>query len=206
MRRALLFCIAGFACAACTTHKHMAEIDGVTLPECDETVTAPDGPVFAFWAEAHEEEYRLPTGPVVRIAADRDVSWRRIKVVDDRLKQQGSKAVLLCGVGSTDQIAAFDPFEKLDGGPHFKVRAFKKGEMFIDEPYGTYTTHVQSFDNQHIAKSFIREAMTPLVAKYNVHDVEVTADPAMHWVDVVRAVDGARTCCTGVEMRASLFE
>ena len=65
---------------------------------------------------------------------------------------------------------------------------------------------MKSFDEQHIAKSFIREAMSPIVAQYKIHDVEVRVDPHINWADVVRAVDGARTCCDGVEMRASLFE
>jgi len=201
MRRALLFCT---ALAACTTHKHMAQIDGVTLPECDESVAAPDGPTFAFWAEAHEEQYPLPKGAVVRIAADRGVSWRRVEVVAKRLEQQGSKPVLLCGVGSTDQIGAFEPFAELHPGDHLTLDA-SRGQFFVGHPGGK-GTQVKSFDEQHIAKSFIREAMSPIVAQYKIHDVEVRVDPHMNWADVVRAVDGARTCCDGVAMRASLFE
>jgi hypothetical protein len=206
MRPVLRFCIGLLALAACGPNKHMAQIDGVTLPECDETVAAPDGPVFAFWAEAHEEQYPLPKAPVIRIAADRAVSWRRVKQVADRIRAQGSTPVFLCGVGMSDKIAAFDPVAKLQPGPHFGIRANLHGELYVDEPYGTYTTHVQSFDNEHIAKSFIREAMTPLVAKYNVHDVEVHVDPHLQWADMIRAVDGSRTCCPGVAMRASLIE
>jgi hypothetical protein len=209
MRRALRFCIlAGLAGSGlgCSTHPRMAQIDGVTLPECDETVPAADGPTFAFWAEAHEEQYTLPKAPVVRIAADRGVSWRRVKQIEDRLRAQGSTPVLLCGVGSTDRIAAFAPTQPLDQGKHLSLWANLHGDFFVGEPDGDKGTHVQAFDNEHIAKSFIRETMSPMVAKYGVHDVEVHVDPHIQWADMVRAIDGSRTCCEGIAVRASLVE
>jgi hypothetical protein len=203
MRRALLFCI---ALAACGPNKHMAQIDGVVLPECDETVPADAGPTIAFWADAHEELYPLPKGPVVRIAADRAVSWRRVAQMEDRLRKQGSRPVLLCGIGATDGIAAFEPFEPLHPGKHLSFFADLHGHFFVGEPEGDKGTEVKSVDNEHIAKSFIREAMSPMVAKYGVHDVEVHVDPHMQWADMVRAIDGSRTCCQGIAMRASLVE
>ena len=205
MRRALRFCIlAGLA--ACTTHQRMAQIDGVTLPECEQSVPAGDGPTIAFWADAHEEQYALPKGPVVRIAADRDVSWRRVKQMEDRLRQQGSRPVLLCGIGTTDQIGAFEPTETLQPGKHLSLWADWQGNFFVGEPGSDNGTRVQAFDNEHIAKSFIRETMSPMVAKYGVHDVEVHVTPHTQWADMVRAIDGSRTCCQGIAMRATLVE
>ncbi len=205
MRRALRFCIlAGLA--ACSTHQRMAQVDGVTLPECDQTVPADPGPTIAFWADAHEEQYPLPTGPVVRIAADRGVSWRRVKLMEDRLRAQGSRPVLLCGVGATDRVAAFEPTQALEPGKHLSFFADLHGHFFIGEPDGDKGTEVKAFDNEHIAKSFVRETMSPMVAKYGVHDVEVHVDPHMQWADMVRAIDGSRTCCQGIAMRATLVE
>ena len=203
MRRALLFCT---VLAACGPNKHMAQIDGVTLPECDRTVPAEAGATIAFWPDAHEELYPLPKAPVVRIAADRGVSWRRVKIMADRIRAQGSRPVLLCGIGATDGIAAFDPTEPLQPGKHLSLWANLHGDFFVGEPDGDKGTHVQAFDNEHIAKSFIRETMSPMVAKYGVHDVEVHIDPHINWADMVRAIDGSRTCCQGIAMRASLVE
>ena len=133
------------------------------------------------------------------------MSWRRVKAVADRLQAQGSRAVYLCGMGVTDKVAAFVPTEQLQPGEHLVFDAGHEGDFFIARG-NDKGTEVKAFDHEHIAKSFIRETMGPLVAESHIHDVEVRADPHMDWADLVRAVDGSRTCCDGVSMRASLIE
>jgi biopolymer transport protein ExbD len=191
MRRALLTAI--LATAACGKNTLMAQIDGATLPECDDLVPAADGPTIVIWPDSHEELYTLPTGPVVRIAADRAVSWRRVKQLAARLERQGSRPVLLVGRGVTNEIGAFVPTEPLHPGKHLVLDAGKDGEFFVGD--AEKGTRVKAFDHEHIAKSFIREAMPPIVKQSGVHDVEVRVDVHMNWADMVRAIDGARTCC-----------
>jgi hypothetical protein len=202
MRAVLVLVVAATACGK---NPRLAEVDGQTLPECDQTVPADDGPTFAFGLRDHEENLTLPKGPVVRIAADRSVSWRRVKAVAERVEKQGSRPVFLCGVGATSKVAAFAPTEALHPGEHLVFDAGHEGDFFVARG-DDKGTEVKSFDQEHIAKSFIRETMGPLVKESGLHDVEVRADPHMEWADLVRAVDGSRTCCEGVSMRASLIE
>jgi hypothetical protein len=205
MKRALVVAVLAVV-AACGKNHLMAEVDGAVVPEADDTIAAEAGPNVTILPDAHEELYKLPAGPVVRIAADRGVSWRRVKDMKERLARQGSRAVLLVGRGLTDEVRAFEPIQELRPGPHLVLDAGKDGGFFVGPGDGGNGTRVQAFDHQHIAKSFIREAMGPMVAKTKLHDVEIRVDPHMNWVDVVRAIDGARTCCPGVDMRASLVE
>jgi hypothetical protein len=203
MRVALTLLAVG--ATACGKNPLLARVDGQTLPECDQSVAAADGPNFAFGLRDHEEAMTLPKGPIVRIAADRSVSWRRVKAVAARIEQQGSKPVFLCGIGVTDEVAAFVPTEALHPGEHLVFDAGHEGDFFVARG-NDKGTEVKAFDHEHIAKSFIRETLGPLVAESGIHDVEVRADPHMEWADLVRAVDGSRTCCEGTPMRASLIE
>src|SRR5262245_18841680 len=155
MRRALLLIALA---AGCGQNPLMAQVGNAVLPDCDKTVPAADGPTITIWAESHEELYTLPTGPVVRIAADRMVSWRRVKQLAQRLETQGSKPVFLCGVGITTEIAAFEPTEPLRPGKHLTVEASKDGEFFVGHPDSDKGTRVRAFDQRHIAKTFVREA------------------------------------------------
>jgi hypothetical protein len=212
MKRALVFAmtatLAGGVTLAggCGQNHLMAQIDGVVLPECDESIPAEPGPMVTILPDAHEDLYKLPTGPVVRIAADRGVSWRRVRDVADRLRKQGSRPVLLVGRGITSEIRAFEPIEALQPSTHLVLDASRDGSFFVGPADTQKGTRVQAFDHQHIAKSFIRETLGPIVKERGLHDVEVRIDPHADWSDMVRAVDGARTCCPGVEMRATLVE
>jgi hypothetical protein len=201
--RVALIAVVGLA--ACGKNPLLAREGGQTLPECDQSVAAADGPTFAFGLRDREDQMALPKGPVIRVAADRSVSWRRVKMVADRIKQQGSRPVFLCGVGVTDEVAAFEPTETLHPGEHLVFDAGAEGDFFVARG-NDKGTEVRAMDHEHIAKSFIRETMVPLVSESGIHDVEVRADPHMDWADLVRAVDGSRTCCGDTPMRASLIE
>ena len=201
--RVALIAVVGLA--ACGKNPLLARVDGQTLPECDQSVAAADGPNFSFGLRDREDQMQLPKGPVVRIAADRSVSWRRIKMVADRIRKQGSRPVYLCGVGVTDKVAAFEPTETLHPGKHLVFDAGNEGDFFVAKG-DDKGTEVHAMDHEHIAKSFIRETLGPLVSESGIHDVEVRADPHIEWADLVRAVDGSRTCCGETPMRASLIE
>jgi len=203
----VLAAITAVTAAACQGKSTlMAEVDGVVLPEADQTIAALDGPSVTIIPQGNEDLYKLPTGPVVRIAADRGVSWRRVKQVKDRLEKQGSTPVLLAGVGITTEVRAFSPYQELRPGRHLVLDASRDGSFFAGEGDRDKGTRVQSFDHLHISKSSIREVLGPLVQKSGLHDVEVRVDAHLNWADMVRAVDGSRTCCPGVDMRATLVE
>jgi hypothetical protein len=204
MRLASAVAVAAAALAtACGKNPLMATVGDVVLAECDDVIPAEDGPTVVVGPETHEEDLTLPTGPVVRIAADRQVSWRRVHQLVQRLDKQGSRAVLLVGKGLSTEIGAFDPVEQLHPGTHLTLNATRDGQFCIQHPDAEKAYCVKAYDHLHIARTWIRDAMTLAVSQYQVKDVEVSVEPAMQWADVVRAIDGVRTCCP-VEVRASL--
>jgi len=58
---------------------------------------------------------------------------------------------------------------------------------------------------KHIDRAFVRDVMAKAVKAYDLKRVHVMVDPSLTWGDAVRAVDGARTCCTDdVKMEVSV--
>jgi hypothetical protein len=203
MRRVLVLAV---VLAGCGKNPLMAEVDGVTLPECDDVVPAAPGPIVAVSDDTHEEDLKLPADKVVRIAAERSVSWRRVKQLAARVAKQGSSPVLLVGRGISSDVGAFEPVEALHGGKHLTLNATRDGKFCLGHPDSDQLYCVQGHDRTHIARTFVRETLSAAVKQYGLHDVEVTVDPGMNWADMIRAVDGARTCCEGVAMRATLVD
>ena len=134
------------------------------------------------------------------------MSWRRVRGLADRIEKQGARAVLLVGRGHTNEIVAFQPTEPLRPGKHLTLDAMMTGKFCLAHPDAEARYCVQSGDTTHISRPFVEQAVAKAVKGYGLRDVEVTVDPHMNWAEVVRAIDGARTCCPGIDVRASLVE
>jgi hypothetical protein len=50
-------------------------------------------------------------------------------------------------------------------------------------------------DGKHVDRAFVREIIRQAVKQYGLTAVHVRPQAELEWADVVRAVDGARTCC-----------
>ena len=76
-----------------------------------------------------------------------------------------------------------------------------KGGKFCVSPPGTEQAYcLESGDRQHISALFVRGVMEKAVAQYGIAQARVTPDPDLAWADLVRAVDGTRTCCRGMKV------
>jgi len=192
------------ALAGCSKNPLMATVGDVYLPDCDAVIPAAAGPTVSVGPQTHEESLQLPKAPVIRIAADRGVSWRRVQGLAERIEKQGSRPVFLVGRGHTSEIVAFEPTQALQPGKHLTLDVMMSGKFCISHPDAEERYCVQSGDRLHISRPFVEQAVAKAVKGYRIHDVEVKVDPHMNWAEMVRAVDGARTCCQGTEVRASL--
>ncbi len=188
--------------AACGNN-YVTEIDGAWIPACDQTIAPEAGPTVVLLPSTREEEVALPHAPVVRIAADGQVSWRRVKAVRDRLAAAGARPVLL--VGGHGDIHALALEDKLAAGKHLRLTATNDGKFCLGHPDSDQLYCVKGSDAHNISSAFIREAMRKAIGEYKIYDVEVTVDPAMGWTNVVRALDGVRTCCYETAVRAALM-
>ena len=56
-------------------------------------------------------------------------------------------------------------------------------------------TFVQGLDEKHIHRAFVRGNVDEAARAYQLREVQVRVEPDVEWADVVRTVDGARTCC-----------
>ncbi|MCE9572639.1 MAG: hypothetical protein K8W52_05740 [Deltaproteobacteria bacterium] len=193
----------GSLAAACGNN-YVTDIDGAWIPACDQTIVPEDGPTVVILPATHEEDVALPHAPAVRIAADGQVSWRRVKAVRDRLIAAGARPVLL--VGGHGDIHALALEDKLHDGKHLHLAATNDGKFCLGHPDSDQLYCVKGSDEHNISAAFIREAMRKAIGEYKLYDVEVTVDPAMGWTNVVRALDGVRTCCYETAVRASLVQ
>ena len=190
--------------AACG-NTSLTEIDGAWLPACDQVVPAADGPTVVLLPSSREEDVALPHAPVVRIAADGQVSWRRVRKVRDRLIADGARPVLL--VGAHGDVHAISLEDKLAPGKHLRLVATNDGKFCLSHPDSeTEQLYcVKGSDEHNVSSAFIREAMRKAVDEYKLHDVEVSVDPSMGWANIARSLDGVRTCCGLIPVRAALL-
>ena len=56
---------------------------------------------------------------------------------------------------------------------------------------------VARFDRKHVDRAFVRQLVRDARAKAGPRPVHVRLPASLSWADAVRALDGARTCCSG---------
>lgn len=161
------------------------------LPECDGVIPAEPGVDVVMLPT--DTETVIPKDPVIRIAADRFVEWSKVRDVLRQIQAQGSKPVFLVGVDN--KVHAFVLSEETSGGPAIKVTATADGKACVQRPNDQIATCVQSVNGEHIERSSVREFVEEAMKDTDVTEVEVVAEGTLGWADVVRTIDGARTCC-----------
>ena len=184
-------------------NKFVATVGGALLAECDGVVTPAPGPLFVVKATTEETQLPLPAGPVIQLAVDRAVSWRRMSALLARVKAAHAQPVLLVGV--RDAVRAFVPNDVLTGGPSIELVATPDGK-FCMRPPGATEAYCVKGTSGHIQRDFVRETMRDAVKAYGLFEVAVHVDASMEWADVVRTIDGARTCCDKTKVKVALVD
>jgi hypothetical protein len=193
MRRALII-VAVLAAAGCKSKGH-AEVDGILIPQADGTVDAPDGATMAVNADTIDTA-KVPDGaPVVRLAIAREVPWDRVAALVERVKAAGRTPLLLAG--DDHNVKGFRLEDDAARGVEraISVIAYIDGKACVQPPGAIEAKCVQSPDGKYIDRAFLRELVREQVKVFDVKTVEVEVAGGLPWADVVRTIDGARTCC-----------
>ncbi|MEZ4360406.1 MAG: hypothetical protein R3B48_09510 [Kofleriaceae bacterium] len=181
-----------------------ATVDGVLLPECDSPEEPPPAPTLAILAEPNvpDEQLAFPAG-AVRLAIERAVPWARVETLLEILAGKQIEPILL--VGQTYRVRRFHLNDELTGAERFTITGDAQGKFCVQTALLPNAYCVRGA-GRHIHRAFVRETVRDVVKKWGMREIEVYVDPAMEWADVVRVVDGARTCCgpkAGVRVRVA---
>jgi hypothetical protein len=197
MRRCIFIALA--ALAACA-NRGEAEVDGVLLPQADGLVDAPDGATMAVNAQTIDTA-PVPSGArVVKLAVARDVPWDRVSALIERVKTAGRTPFLLAG--HSYKVKGFRLEDEQARGAErvINVISYIDGKACVQPPGALEAICVQSPDGRYIDRAFLREQVRRQVKAFDVKTVEVELASGLPWADVVRTIDGARTCCYETEV------
>lgn len=174
--------------------KGHAKVEGVLIPQADGNFSAPDGATLAVDVGTLDKA-AVPAGAkVVRLAIGRKVPWTSVEALMARVQKTGARPVLL--VGDFDKVRGFRlNDEPWPGGPSIRVISYIDGKACVQPPGAIEAKCVQSTGKAHIERAYLRELVREQVKMYDVHQVEVEVARSLGWADVVRTIDGARTCC-----------
>lgn len=190
------------AAAACGPNPYEARVNGVLLADADGVAALGDAakaPLVTLTLDQLEPE--IPAGPVARLAVARDVSWDRVQKTLIRFDAAGVTPVLL--VGQRRDVRAFTLADAIDG-PSIQLTSTADGKFCVGPPDVNEAKCVQSSDRKHINRAFVRETIREAVKAYDLTEVDVIAAPDVEWADVVRTIDGARTCCGDTTVKVTI--
>lgn len=174
-----------------------AKVEGVWIPQADGVVEAKDGATVA--VTGTEPVERLPQAEVVRFAIARDVPWQDVKALVAKAEAAGAEPVLLVGRGPN--VRALRISDELEGERHIEVFTTTEGKACVGPPDARKYKCVQRGDRIHVDRAFLRQLVREAVKAYHLQDVSLELPPELGWADVVRSIDGVRTCCGDTEVR-----
>jgi hypothetical protein len=168
-------------------------VNGILLPQATGVIEVPEGPTIELAKPGAAAKLgALPVGDTIKIAAHIDVPWTEVRDVIKAIHAAGKRAVPLVGV--RNRVRAFVISDELLG-ESIALTAQPNGKACVSPPGVPEAKCVQTMSKKNIDRGFVRGLMSEAVNRYRIYDVDVEAQGAIRWIDVVRAVDGARTCC-----------
>jgi len=186
--------------AACGPNPYQAKVEDILLADADEIVTVEDGPLVKLSLEYLEPE--IPDAPVFQLAIARDVSWERVQKTLAAARDKGARPVIL--VGRRSDIGALVLSEEI-AGPSIHLTSTPDGKFCVGPPTTNEAKCVQGADKKHVQRAFVRETIRDAVKAYGITEVDVMVTPDLEWADVVKTIDGARTCCADVDVKVKLL-
>lgn len=202
MRRRLA--IAALVALAGCENKGHAEVDGILIPQADGVTDAQDGPTIAVNAGTIDTA-KVPEGAkVVRLAIAREVPWDRVTALIERVRAAGRTPLLLAGDDHKVKAFRLEDDKARGVARVITVISYIDGKACVQPPGAIEAICVQSPDGNYIDSAFLREQVRRQVEAYGIQTVEVEVASGLPWADVVRTIDGARTCCDDTEISVRL--
>ena len=189
--------------AGCGGHNpYEAKVEEVLLADADKIIPTVPGELVKLTLEHLEPEIPdVPPGTVIRIAADRQVQFHRVMALIAAVEKKGAVPLLL--VGYRDEVHAFKLQDELRG-PAIQLTPNAEGKFCVGPPDNLQARCVVNRDRAHVNRAFVREEIRAAHQEWGLSDVDVLVADEVQWADVVRTIDGARTCCGKVEIRVAL--
>jgi hypothetical protein len=143
----------------------------------------------------------LPAGPVAVLAIDRDTTFDEIAPVIEHARAAGTKLWFAVG----DQRQRLKAMEADAPGDETAIRVVitNDGKACISLP-GVEEGKCVLTAQRRVDRSYVRELVREAFKASELRYVRVEAETGLRWSDVVRAVDGARTCCKGERLDVRL--
>ncbi len=200
MRWVLLAATACVVLASGCRGKSHAKIGDILIPQADGVIEAPKGTTVEIGADG--VLHGMPEGEIIRLAIHRDAYWIKIRGIMTQLEEAGKRTVLL--VGRRHHVMAFALGDELHPGEAIRVSAMIDGKACVSPPGVAEAKCVQRSDKKHISRAYTRELVREAVRGYRLENVEIEVAETLSWADVVRVIDGARTCCKDHDIRVQL--
>lgn len=185
MRSAAALALATLALAACD-NRNEARVGGAVLPQAFGTSPLPSGS-RAVAVKPGAAPAAVAAGDA--FAFDVNVPWSEARA----LIAAHPEAPLV--VGDRSALRGFALQDPGAAGPAVKIVATARGKFCLSPPGTDLAYCMESSDRRHISAAFVREAMRKAVAEYGITQARVDPEEDVLWADLVRTIDGARTCC-----------
>jgi hypothetical protein len=180
----------------------LAKVERILLAQADSaTVPAPtDGALLLVGSTDIE---LIPTEPKIRLALSWDKAWKDVNKLITRLETSQREVVLL--VGKDEEVGAFALENPTNAkGRKIRLNDNASGKACVTVPGVKEGKCVQSYDKKYIDRAGVREIVREAVKATGIEAVEVEVWPDLVWGDVVRLIDGARTCCADRQISVQL--
>lgn len=177
-----------------------AKVGGATLPQANGVVPAPAAPTIVVRPGTPVPAF--VAGPV-RLAVDLRVPWTELSAV--LAAADAAKAEPSMLVGHRRAIHGFIIDEELEADRYsLRLRTTGVGKFCLSPPGTREAYCVESADRRNVSSMYVREAIQKAVAEYDIMQAWVVPDPDARWGDIVRTIDGARTCCGARRFRVAI--
>lgn len=198
-RTSLLVALLLASLSACKG-KGQAKVDGVLVPQASIVIEPEEGPTLKVPGDDTAE---LPDAPVIRLAIARDVSWREVNALLRRIEAAGKRPVLL--VGKRHRVYGFElGTDDIDMKRAIALTSTAEGKVCVAPPGSAEAKCAQAMDTVRIDLAYTRKLVREASHAYGLTDVDALVAPSLSWADVVRTVDGARSCCKDRAIRVKL--
>ena len=183
---------------ACAPEK--VKVGKVNLADADGVEPAPEGPTI----EVPGGEIPTSLSGPVRVAIDAGATYATALHALKAVKQAGGTPVIL--VIHRNDVKAFPVFGGSRPPRAIRVKARTDGsgckpgspvcvQACISPPDNDDAQCVHRPDGMHVDRAFVRQLVYRAFKQWELSEIHVTVDQRLSWADVVRAIDGARTCC-----------
>ena len=142
----------------------------------------------------------VPDAPVVKLAIDRAATWGQVKATLHAIDQRRQTPVLLVAERrKVRALARFDQVDDIDLADlmprALEITAYTDGKVCVRNPAVSEAKCVQTPSRAYIDGAFTRELVREAARGYALSQAVADLPDALRWDDVVRVIDGVRTCC-----------